>query len=301
MYDVAIIGAGPAGLTAALHSARYGLKTVSFEALDLVSQLSLATKIENYPGFEGSGFELLEKMKEQALKAGVEWKLEKVLKIFKDDRIFRIVTEANEYLAKAVIIATGGKYKEARIEGEKEFVGRGVSYCAICDGNFFKNKKVVIFGSGKRAVREALHLHDIGCKVSIISSSSQLKVEKFLLDEISKRGIEVLSNTKIKKIVGSEKVEKIVLFNKKDGNEFEMDVDGVFVAVGIEPNTDIVMELGVEMDSKGFIKVDREQKTNVEGVFAAGDCCDKPLRQVITACSDGAIAAHSVYKYLTKR
>ncbi|MCS7122180.1 MAG: thioredoxin-disulfide reductase [Archaeoglobaceae archaeon] len=298
MYDVAVIGAGPAGLTAAMYSARYGLKTIFFETSDPISQLSLAAKIENYPGFEGVGMELLEKMKEQALKAGAEGKLEKVIKIIKLNKVFKVITESGEYIAKAVIVATGGKYKEAGIDGEKIFIGRGVSYCATCDGAFFKGRKVVVFGSGRRAVHEALHLHDIGCKVSIISASPQLKVEKFLIDRIEKRKIEVLTDTVIKKIIGSNKVEKIVIFNKKDKKEIELEVDGVFIAVGMIPATDIVAELGVERDAGGYIKVDKEQKTNVDGVFAAGDCCSKPLKQVLTACGDGVLAAYSAYKYL---
>jgi len=299
MYDVAIIGGGPAGLTAALYSARYGLKTVFFESVDPVSQLSLAAKIENYPGFEGSGMELLEKMKEQAVKAGAEWRLERVERVERGGETFTVIAEGGEYEAKAIIVATGGKHKEAGIEGESAFVGRGVSYCATCDGNFFRGKKVVVYGSGKEAIEDAIYLHDIGCDVIIVSRTPSFRAEKALVEEVEKRRIPVHYSTTIRKIIGSGKVEKVVAYNREKKEEFEIEVDGIFVAIGMRPATDIVADLGVERDSMGYIKVDKEQKTNVEGVFAAGDCCDNPLKQVVTACGDGAVAAYSAYKYLT--
>ncbi len=301
MYDVAVIGAGPAGLTAALYSARYGLKTVFFESVDPVSQLALAAKIENYPGFEGSGMELLEKMKEQAVKAGAEWKMEKVEKIARNGDGFLIITDGGEYEARAVIVATGGKHREAGIEGESTFIGRGVSYCATCDGNFFRGKKVVVYGSGKEAVGDAIYLHDIGCKVTLVSRAPSLRVEKAMVDELEKRGIEVILSATLRKIRGSDKVEGVVAYSRDKKEEFEIPADGVFVAIGMRPATDIVAELGVERDSMGYIKVDKEQRTNVAGVFAAGDCCDNPLKQVVTACGDGAVAAHSAYRYLTEQ
>ena len=299
-YDVAVIGGGPAGLTAALYSARYGLKTIFFETVDPVSQLSLAAKIENYPGFEGSGMELLEKMKEQATKAGAEWRMEKVERIMKRGDEFRLVSESQEYVAGAVIIATGGKHREAGIDGESTFVGKGVSYCATCDGNFFRGKRVVVYGSGKEAVEDAIYLHDIGCDVTIVSRTPSLRVEKALLDELERRGIEVIPSTNLRRIEGAGKVERIVVYSRDKKEEFEIEVDGVFIAIGMRPATDIVSELGVERDSMGYIKVDREQRTNIEGVFAAGDCCNNPLKQVVTACGDGAVAAYSAYRYLSE-
>ncbi len=298
MYDVAIIGGGPAGLTAAIYAARYGLKTVFFETVDPVSQLSLAANIENYPGFEGSGMELLEKMKEQAVKAGAEWKMEKVERVEKSDGTFTIVSESGEYETKTVIVATGGKHREAGIEGERAFMGRGVSYCATCDGNFFRGGKVIVYGSGKEALEDAIYLHDIGCKVTIVSRTPSFRAERALIDEVEKRGIDTLTSTTLRKVVGSGKVEKIIAYNRERKKEFEIEADGIFVAIGMRPATDIVAELGVERDSMGYIKVDKEQRTNVKGVFAAGDCCDNPLKQVVTACGDGAVAAYSAYKYL---
>ncbi|WP_290624118.1 MULTISPECIES: thioredoxin-disulfide reductase [unclassified Archaeoglobus] len=299
MYDVAIIGGGPAGLTAALYAARYGLKTVFFETVDPVSQLSLAAKIENYPGFEGSGMELLEKMKEQAVKAGAEWKMEKVERIERHGETFTIVSENGEYETKTVIVATGGKHREAGIEGESAFIGKGVSYCATCDGNFFRGKKVIVYGSGKEALEDAIYLHDIGCKVTIVSRTPSFRAERALIEEVEKRGIEVLTSTTLRKIIGSGKVEKVVVYNREKREEVKIDADGIFIAIGMRPATDIVAELGVERDHMGYIKVDKEQKTNIEGIFAAGDCCDNPLKQVVTACGDGAVAAFSAYRHLT--
>ncbi|WP_202318686.1 thioredoxin-disulfide reductase [Archaeoglobus neptunius] len=300
MYDVAIIGGGPAGLTAALYSARYGLKTVFFETVDPVSQLSLAAKIENYPGFEGNGMELLEKMKEQAVNAGAEWKMEKVEKVEKTGDTFTVITESGEYEARSIIVATGGKHREAGIEGENAFIGRGVSYCATCDGNFFRGKKVIVYGSGKEAIEDAIYLHDIGCEVVVISRTPSLRAEKALIDELEKRQIKVLTSTTIRKIIGPGKVEKVLVYSREEKEEYEIEADGLFIAIGMRPATDVVAELGVERDHMGYIRVDKEQRTNIKGVFAAGDCCDNPLKQVVTACGDGAVAASSAYRYLTE-
>ncbi|MEM4472863.1 MAG: thioredoxin-disulfide reductase [Archaeoglobaceae archaeon] len=299
MFDVAIVGGGPAGLSAAIYCARYGLKTVFFETFDPVSQLSMASRIENYPGFEGSGIELLEKMKEQAIKAGAENVVDKIIKIFKKGETFVLVGE-KEYEARAVIIATGGRHREAGIDGEQTFLGKGVSYCATCDGALYRGKRVIVYGSGKEALSDAIYLHDVGCDVKIISRS-QLRAEKALIDEVKKRGIEIILNANLRKIDGSRKVERVVVFLRDEKREISIECDAVFIAIGMRPATEIVAELGVERDSMGYIKVDREQRTNVPGVFAAGDCCDNPLKQVITACADGAIAAYSAYKFLKER
>ncbi|MEM1578946.1 MAG: thioredoxin-disulfide reductase [Archaeoglobaceae archaeon] len=298
MFEIAIIGGGPAGLTAAIYCARYGLKTIFFETFEPVSQLSMASKIENYPGFEGSGMELLEKMKEQAFKAGAEGKVEKIEKIFKEGDWFVLKGE-NEYRAKAIIIATGGRHREAGIEGERTFLGRGVSYCAICDGALFKGRKVIVYGSGKEAISDAIYLHDIGCRVKIVSRAP-LRVEKALIDELEKRGIEIVMNANLRRIEGSGRVERVIAYLREKKEEKEIECDAIFIAIGMRPATELAAQLGVEIDSMGYIKVDKEQKTNVAGVFAAGDCCNNPLKQVVTACGDGAVAAYSAFKFLKK-
>ena len=299
MYDVIVIGGGPAGLTAAMYSARYGLKTIFFETVDPVSQLSLAPKIENYPGFEGSGMELLNKMKEQAIKAGAESMFEKVNTIIKSNNGFVVKTENGEYETKAIIVATGGKHRELGVEGEKEFVGKGVSYCATCDGFFFKGKKVAVIGGGNAAVAEAIYLKDIGCNVFLIHRRDELRADKVMQDTLFSKKIPVIWNSVVKRIEGRDKVERIVVYNKVEDKEEIINVDAVFIAIGLQPITEIVKDLGVKRDSRGYIIVDREQKTNVDGVFAAGDCCDNPLNQVVTACGSGAVAAKSAYKFVT--
>lgn len=299
MHDVAIVGGGPAGLSSAIYSARYGLKTVFFETFDPVSQLSLAGKIENYPGFEGSGIELLDRMKGQAIKAGAESKIEKIERIVKKEDHFVLIGE-NEYKAKAIIIATGGRHREAGVDGEAAFIGRGVSYCATCDGNFFRGRRVIVYGSGKEALSDAIHLYDIGCNVKLVSRSP-LRAEKALIEEVAKRNIEIVQNATLRRIEGIGKVERAVVFLRDKNEEVIFEIDGVFIAIGMRPATEIVAELGVDRDSLGYIKVDREQRTNVKGVFAAGDCCSNPLKQVVTACGDGAIAAYSAYRYLREQ
>ena len=299
MYDVIVIGGGPAGLTAAMYSARYGLKTLFFETVDPVSQLSLAPIVENYPGFEGPGMDLLNKIKEQTIKAGAEGLFEKATSISKENGKFVIKTENGEYEAKAVIVATGGKHKELGVEGEKELVGKGVSYCATCDGPLFKGKKVAVIGGGNAAVGEAVYLKDVGCDVFIVHRRDKLRADKAMQDILFSKNIPIVWNSVVKKIEGNNKVERIIVYNKVTGKEEAIEVDGVFIAIGVQPATEIVKDLGVERDSRGYIKVDRYQRTNVEGVFAAGDCCDLPLNQVVTACGTGAIAANSAYKYIT--
>ena len=297
-FDVAIIGAGPAGLTAAIYSARYGLKTIVFEDPSRISQLAIAPFVENFPGYEGTGLDLISKMKDQALKFGAEHRLERVEDVRRDGNRFLIRTDSGEYVAKAIIIATGGKHRELGIEGEKEFVGRGVSYCAVCDGFFFKGKKVAVIGGGNAALADAIYLKDLGCDVIVIHRRDRFRADQALQKQLFDKGIKVLWNSVVERIEGSTKVERIVVKNVKTGEVKIIDVEGVFIAIGIQPQTEIASKLGVEMDSYGYIKVDKWQRTNVEGVFAAGDCCDNPLKQAITACGDGAVAANSAYEYV---
>ncbi len=294
-YDVAVIGCGPAGLTAAIYAGRYGLKVIVFEGMP--SQLSTVPFIENYPGFEGSGYELLEKMKEQASKYS-EHAFERVVDVGKDGDWFVVKTDSSEYKAKAIIFATGGTHRELGVPGEKEFLGRGVSYCATCDGHFFRGKKVLVIGGGNTAVTDAIYLKEIGCDVTLVHRRDELRADKALQEELFKRNIPVIWNSVVVRIEGTQKVERAVLHDKIKDEDFVVEVDGVFIAVGMRPQTELAAKLGVERDSRGYIKVDRRQRTNVPGVFAAGDCCDNPLKQVVTACGDGAVAANSAFEFL---
>ena len=294
-YDVAIIGCGPAGLTAAIYAGRYGLNVIVFEGMP--SQLSTIPFIENYPGFEGSGYELLEKMKEQASKYS-EHAFERVVDVEKDGELFVLKTDSSEYRAKAVIFATGGTHRELGVPGEKEFLGRGVSYCATCDGHFFRGKKVLVIGGGNTAVTDAIYLKEIGCDVTLVHRRDELRADKALQEELFKRGIPVIWNSVVVRIEGSQKVERVVLHDRVKDEDFVVEADGVFIAIGMRPQTELAGKLGVERDSRGYIKVDKKQRTNVPGVFAAGDCCDNPLKQVVTACGDGAVAANSAFEFV---
>ena len=294
-YDVAVIGCGPAGLTAALYAGRYGMKTVIFESVP--SQLSTVHFIENYPGFEGSGYELLEKMKEQALRYA-EHVFESVVDVKKDGNVFVLKTDYSEYRAKSVIFATGGRHRELGVEGEKEFLGRGVSYCATCDGNFFRGKKVLVIGGGNTAVTDAIYLKEIGCDVTLVHRRDELRADKALQEELFRRKIPVIWNCTVVRIEGTNRVERVVLHDRVKDEDFVVEADGVFIAVGMRPQTELAAGLGVERDHMGYIKVDKKQRTNVPGVFAAGDCCDNPLKQVVTACGDGAVAANSAFEFV---
>jgi len=297
-FDLIIVGAGPAGSTAAIYGVRYGLKVAFFETVDPVSQLTLTPTIENFPGFEGNGFDLLQKMKDQAVKFGAIHKFENVEKIIQERNHFIVKTDSGVYEAKTIIIATGGKHKEIGIPGEREFTGRGVSYCATCDGNFFKGKKVAVIGGGNTAVEEAIYLKEIGCDVTLVHRRDELRADKAYQNELFSRKIPVIWNSIPVRIEGNGLVERLVLYNRIKKEEFSIDVSAVFVAVGITPATNLVAELGVERDSRGYIKVNKRQETNVPGIFAAGDCCDNPLKQAITACGDGAVAANSAFEFI---
>ncbi len=300
-FDLAVIGSGPAGLTSAIYATRYGLKTVVFEDPTTMSQLALAPFIENYPGFKGSGLDLLMKMKEQAIELGADHRVERVLDVERRGEIFTIKTDENEYISKAVIIATGGKHKELGVRGEKEFLGRGVSYCAICDGFFFRGKRVLVVGGGNTALVEAMYLKDIGCDVTVIHRRDEFRADRALQDKFFRMNIRVIWNSVVERIEGRDRVERVVIRNLKRDELEVLNVEGVFIAIGMRPQVDLALKLGVELDENGYIKVDKLQRTNVEGVFAAGDCCGNPLKQVITACSDGAVAAYSAYKYITSK
>lgn len=296
-YDVIVIGGGPGGATAAMNAARAGLKTVFFESISPASSLSLAPYVENYPGVDGRGYELHDIMKRQATNSGAEHKLELVKEVKKGED-FTVVTESGEYKARTIIVSAGGKHKEIGVPGEKEFVGKGVSYCAVCDGNFFRNRKVLMVGGGYGAMNEAIYLKDINCDVTLVTKREKPSSEKVLEERFEEKEIPYIGKSRVQSIEGSSKVERVVLQNIETKEEQTVETDAVFIAIGKKPQTDFLASIGVDMDSKGYVKVDKYQKTNVKGVYAAGDCCDNPLKQIVTACGDGAVAAHSAYRYI---
>lgn len=290
MYDCLIIGGGLAGLTAAIYTARAGLSTAVIEGEQCGGQAVMADLVENYPGFVGSGCELAEKTEQQAENVGVEIIYDEIESVDFEGKVKKAVGFENSYEGKFVIVATGAKHKIAGFQGEENFTGAGVSYCAVCDGAFFADMEVAVIGGANTAVSEAIYLSNICKKVYLIYRKDKLRADNTLVERLNtKENIEVLYNTIPVKVDGNDSVEKLIT------DKGELSVKGVFVAVGFNPSTTI-FENKLELDEYGYIKTDSNLATNVSGVFAVGDCRTKQLRQMITAASDGANAGTVVAK-----
>jgi thioredoxin reductase (NADPH) len=294
MYDAIIIGGGPAGLSAAIYCARFSLKAVIISK-DIGGYMMEAPQIENYPGFDSiSGLDLANKMREQVEKLGIEIIEEEVVEIKKG---FSVKTKTNKsFEGKNIIFALGTERRKLNIKGEAEFAGKGVSYCATCDSAFFKNKTVAVVGGANSAVVSALLLAKFAKEVNIFYRNKPLRADPYWIEKLEKiKNINVSCCANLTEIKGTKKVESILLDNGK-----EIKVDGVFVEIGSVPVVSLATSLGVKLDNEGYIIVDNTQKTNVEGVYAAGDLStgSNKLRQIITACSEGAIAADSIHKNL---
>jgi len=301
-YELGIIGAGPAGYAAAIYAERAGVKTIVFDKGMGGGLAAISPNIENYPGFESiSGFELVEKMKVHASKYAEIKFGEEVTDIVKKENIFTIKTSKTKYPVKAVLLCTGTEYRKLDVSGEKEFSGRGVSYCATCDGFFFKGKNVAVVGGGNAALIEAIYLKQIGCsQVHIIHRRDQFRAEKAYENEAKDKGVIFHFNKIVDKINGNQKVENLDLKDTKTDKESKLEIDGVFVSIGEIPQNDLAKKLGVKLDDKGFILIDKEGRTNVKGVYAAGDITGG-LRQVVTACAEGAIAALAATESVGKK
>lgn len=299
-YEILVIGGGPAGLTAAIYASRSRISTALIERMGCGGQAAIADWIENYPGFpEGiSGFDLGQKFEEQAKKFGAEIILDEISGLSSTDGGFIVKTASGDVGAKAVIIASGANHKHMNVPGESEFSGRGVSYCATCDGPFFKNKDVAVVGGGNSAVQEAVYLTRFASSVTIVHRRDRLRAAKILQER-------AFENPKIKfawdsvplAVTGGEKAEALKLKNVKTSEESELKVSGVFVFVGLEPNTAFAKGF-IEMDEAGYIITDENMACSVPGVFACGDVRRKLLRQVVTAAGDGALAAFSAQEYI---
>ncbi len=290
MYDCLIIGGGLAGLTAAIYTARAGLSTAVIEGEQCGGQAVMADLVENYPGFVGSGYELAEKTAQQAENVGVEIIYDEIESVDFKGKVKKSIGFENSYEGKFVIVATGAKHKRAGFQGEEDFTGAGVSYCAVCDGAFFADMEVAVIGGANTAVSEAIYLSNICKKVYLIYRKGKLRADSTLVERLNKKeNIEVLYNTIPVKVDGENSVEKLIT------DKGELSVKGVFVAVGFSPSTSIFKDV-LELDEYGYIKTDSDLATNVGGVFAVGDCRTKQLRQMITAASDGANAGTVVAK-----
>ena len=300
IYDVIIIEAGPGGISAAIYARRAGLNSLMLEASYVSGgQIVNTAEVDNYPGLPGvTGMELANKLKAHAEAMGVNSSREAVNGITIDQGLKRVSTKANQYLSKKVIIATGAQHRTLGIPGEKELAGMGVSYCATCDGAFFKDKTVAVIGGGDVAVEEAIFLSRICQRVYLIHRRDELRAAKVLQDKLfATENIEVLWNQVPKQISGNEQVEKVILADVRSQISQEVDVQGVFVAVGMNPNTEYFKDL-VALDTGGYIKANEDCRTSAAGIYAVGDVRTKLLRQIITAAADGANAVTSLQEDL---
>lgn len=295
--DIAVIGAGPAGLCAGIYAKRAGLDVMVIESALPGGQVSNSYSVDNYLGFESiNGAELAEKFIAHANAVGVKILQKRILSLDISGAIKKISCRNFELESKAVIIASGTVRRKLKIVGEEEFCGRGVSYCATCDGNFYKNKVVAVVGGGNTALEDALYLANICEKVYLIHRRDSFRADKILCNGVNENiKIEIIRNAVPTAIAGSSKVEKLLI--KDGGGEREIAVDGVFIAVGSEPASEQLPET-LERDGYGYIKTDKWMRTNINGVFAAGDIRSTPLRQIITAAADGAVAASGAFKYI---
>ncbi|HPR17240.1 MAG TPA: thioredoxin-disulfide reductase [Candidatus Cloacimonadota bacterium] len=299
-YDVAIVGGGPAGLSAAIYAARGGLKTVVFEKALIGGQIVVTADVENYPGFAEnlSGFDIADKMQKQAEKFHAEIKIEEVKAIGTEGLCKVLETDKGLYRVKSVILATGAHPRKLAVPGEEKFTGRGVSYCATCDGALYRNKVVAVIGGGDSAVEEANFLTKFAQKVYVIHRRDELRAVKIVQERAFKNEkMEFIWNTAVQAIEGGDFVERLILFNKKTEKISVLPVDGVFIYVGIIPNSGL-LESRVTFDKQGFVQTDDTMHTDIPGVYAAGDVTHKVLRQVVTASSDGATAAFSAEKWI---
>ncbi len=292
VYDIIIIGSGTAGLTAAIYGARAGKKVLVLEAKAYGGQIIETAEIENYPGIKNvSGYEFAENLFNQAVDLDVEVVFEPVTKVVLDGDLKKVVTEDNEYKGATVIVASGLKKRKLGVEREEELTGRGVSYCATCDGAFYRNKVTAVNGGGNTAVSEALYLSDICNKVYLIHRRDSFRAEAELVEKLYERdNIELVLNSEITKLSGEELLSGITVVNKESGEENELAVNGLFICIGQLPQNDYLNGL-VELDDYGYINAGEDCVTNVRGIFAAGDCRTKNIRQLVTAASDGAVAA----------
>ena len=300
IYDMIVVGGGPGGYTAALYAARAGLDTVILEKLSAGGQMALTEQIDNYPGFEDGidGFSLGEKMKRGTERFGVETKLTEVLSLDLSGTVKKAETSEGPLFARTIVLATGAGPRELGIESEQELIGKGVNYCAACDGMFYKNKTVVIAGGGNTAAADALILSRICKKVIVVHRRDTLRATKIYHEPLMKaENVEFRWDSEIIELLHDEKVIGIRLRNVKTGEETTLACDGVFVSIGRKPSSELVKDQ-VEVDPAGYIIADESTRTNIPGVFAVGDVRTKALRQVVTAVADGATAVHYAEEYL---
>lgn len=303
IFDIIIIGGGPAGYTAALYAARAGLDTLILEKMSVGGQMALTGDIDNYPGFEDGidGFTLGMKMQKGAERFGAKTEYAEVTGVDFSDKTKRIDTLFGSYLSKAVIIATGANPRALGIENENNLVGRGVHYCAHCDGRFYKDKTVVVVGGGNSAAADALYLSKLAKKVYIIHRRDSLRAEKIFHEPLMKAdNVEFVWNSVVTDFIAEKRVSGVKIRNLLTEEHSELECDGIFVSIGRDPATELFKDI-IPLDKNGYIIADESTKTGADGVFAAGDVRAKSLRQIVTAVSDGAVAAHFAQEYISKK
>ena len=298
-YDVVIIGAGPGGMTAALYASRSNLSVLLLDRGIYGGQMNNTGDIENYPGFElTTGPDLSEKMYASATKFGAEYGYGTVNDVIDHGDYKEVLTDEENYEAKTVIIATGAEHRHLGVPGEEKFSGRGVSYCAVCDAAFFRNKDVVVIGGGDSALEEGNYLTQVVNKVTIVHRRDQLRAQKILQDRaFANKKIDFVFDAQVEDVVGDQKTEGVSYIDKKTGAEKVIPADGVFIYVGIKPMTDAFKNLGIT-DEFGWIETDEKMRTKVPGIYAIGDVRANQLRQIVTAVGDGGVAGQEVYNYL---
>ena len=299
MYDIIVVGGGPAGLSAAVYARRANKSVLILEKSAFGGQITFSPKVENYPGFESiSGSELADKMVEQVLSQGTEVEIENVVEII-DGEVKKVITEdGNEYECKSVILACGAKHRHLGLENEERFIGDGISFCAVCDGAFYQNKTVALIGGGNSALQEAILLSESCKKVYVVQNLDFLTGEKRLEEILRKRGnVEIITGTVVSGIIDTPEFSGITIKKTADGTESELLLDGMFVAIGLEPENGPFENLA-DLDAVGYFDAQEDCTTKTKGVFVAGDCRKKAVRQVATACADGAVAAISACRYI---
>lgn len=299
MYDIIVIGGGPAGLTAAIYARRANKSVLVIEKGSFGGQITFSPKVENIPGFsEVTGNEFAEKLVEQALGLDAEVECAEVLEIKQGD-VKTVVTDSGEFEAKTVIIATGAKHRMLGLPREEEFVGEGISFCAVCDGAFYAGRDVAVIGGGNSALQEAILLADLANKVYVVQNLDFLTGEQKLQEKLgAKENVEIILGHTVKGIIGDTTLTGITIADSND-NEKQLDIDGMFVAIGLIPQNE-AFEGIINLDERGYVTSDENCLTNADGIFVAGDCRSKKIRQVATAAADGAVAALAACDYLDK-
>ncbi len=299
VHDLIIIGGGVAGLSAAQYGARANLKVLVLEEMAAGGQIVPVAGLENYPGFPEpiDGFELSQRFEEQAVKFGAEFETWSARSVSKQGKVFVIETDRGSLRATSVIVATGAKHRKLGVPGEEEFAGRGVSYCATCDGPFFRGKPMLVAGGGDAACDEAMFLSKLSDRVVMVHRRDRFRAQKSLAKRVlANEHIEVRFNTEVKEIKGDSQVKQVLLTDKQNSREYSEDVAAVFVFIGSIPQTQVIE--GIDLDEGGYIKSDPRMETSIKGLFVAGDVRATPFRQLVVAAGEGAIAAHSASQYI---